>query len=159
MSDPRPRSLRFLTSSYLVLSIMLIAAACSGVGGPGGTSAPGASSDATSATAGSVCDDLDAFKASITALTQVDLSSGGSEALAAAVGDVKAAAEALKVSASAELASAIDTITTQIDALQTAVEQVGQGDPGAGLVAIGTAVAGLASAAQAFEAELSTACP
>jgi len=168
MSDARFRLPRSRTTFGLALSIALIVAACSGAGspaataGPSVTSAPGAPSQpgaSTVAPAGSVCDDLDALKASITVLSQVDLTAGDTEALTAAVGEVQAAAEVLKASASAELATAVDAFTTQIDALQTAVGQLAQGDPGSGLVAVGTAFAGMASAAQALEAEFQAACP
>ena len=162
MSDARRRLPRSLTVSGLILSLALVAAACSGAGTPSASSAPGASSEATAASsaapAGSVCDDLAALQASISALGDVDLKAGGTDALTAAVGDVKTSAEALKASASTELASAVDTFSTQLYALQAAAAKLGSGD-GSGLVAVGTAISGLATSAQSLEAEFKSACP
>ena len=162
MSDARRRLPRFMTASGLILSATLVAAACSGASTPGAPSSPEVSSEpaaSAAAPAGSVCDDLDALKASITALTKVDVVAGGTAALAAAVDDVKTAAEALRGRASTELSSAVDTFMTEIDALKTAVSQLGEGTPGSGLLAVGTAITGLASSAQALEADFKTACP
>jgi hypothetical protein len=175
MSDPRPQLPRGLTVTGLVLSIALLAAACTSAGTPSATTAPGATTapegttapetssepaaPSSGAPAGTVCTDLAALEASITALSQVDLTgTGGTEALTAAVAEVKASAEALKASASTELASAVDAFTTQLDALQTAVGELGQGG-GAGLIAVGTAIRGLATAAQDLEAQFQAACP
>ncbi|MET1232947.1 MAG: hypothetical protein ABWY52_08880 [Candidatus Limnocylindrales bacterium] len=179
MSELRLRLPRSIAASGFLLAIALVAAACTGASGPSAssapdqTSAPATSEPATSepgataapagsasaAPAGTVCEDLTAFEASIEALGELDLSAGGTATLTAAIGVIKTSAETLKASASTELASALDALTTQIDALQTAVSQLDQGDPGAGLVAVGTAIRGLVTAAQGLEAEFRAACP
>ena len=172
MSDPRRRLPRLLTTSGLILSIALVAAACTGAASPSASSAPAGSSEpaassepatstepgSTASSGGAVCTDLAALEASITALGDVDLTAGGTAALAAAVEDVKTSAEALKASASTELAGAVDTFTTQLDALQTAVTNLGSGDA-SGLVAVGTAISGLVSSAQELETQFKAACP
>jgi hypothetical protein len=163
MSDDRPRLPRTLTVSGLILSIAIVAAACSGAGTaattpPGPTTPPATSSSAVPAV-GSVCEDVTALGASIEALGAVDLTAAdGVEALKTAIGEVKTSAETLRASASTELASVVDTFTTQVDELQDAVGKLGSGD-GSGLLAVGTAIAGLVSAAEDLEAQFKTACP
>ena len=77
----------------------------------------------------------------------MDLKAGGTDALTAAIANVKTSAEALRASASTELASSVEALTTKLDALQTAVSQLGQDTSAAALVAVGTAVKDLVTAA------------
>jgi hypothetical protein len=176
MSAISRRLPRNLATSGLILSIAIVAAACSAAASPSASSAPSSSSEPTtvasapatssepttgssSAPAGTVCDDVTALEASVEALGHVDLQTGGTDALTAAIGDVKTSAEALKASASTELASSVDAMTSKLDALQTAVTQLGQDGSPAGLLAVGTAVKDLLAAAQDLETQFKNACP
>jgi hypothetical protein len=176
MSRIRPRLPRVLATSGLILSIAFAAGACSAAASPSASSAPAASSqptavasapaassqpsDGSSASpAGTMCDDVAALEASVEALGNVDLKSGGTDALTAAIGDVKTSAEALKASASTELASAVQAMTTQLDAVQTAVSQLGQDPSAAALVAVGTAIKDLAAAGKELDTQFKNACP
>jgi hypothetical protein len=173
MSALHLRLPRSIATSGLVIALVLVAAGCTGASSPSASSAPTSAPGATSepgatpepagsspaAPAGTVCEDLVAFEASIEALGELDLAEGGAAALTAAIGEIKTSAETLKASASTELASALDALTTQIDALQTAVSELDQGEAGSGLVAVGAAIRGLVTAAQGLEAEFRAACP
>ena len=171
----RPRLLRALATSGLIFSVALFATACSAAGSPSASSAPAATTEpaaassppatsseptaGSSAPAGTVCNDVAAFEASADALSKVDVTAGGAAALAAAIGDFKTSAEALKASASTELASSVDAMTTKLDALQTAVSQLGQDQSASAILAVGTALKDLATAAQALETQFKSACP
>ena len=162
------------------LLVALIASACSGAAtsqpgastGPAASSQPGAStaaaassepaaspSAAASDASGTFCTDVAAFKSSVQALTSIDLAAVGTDGLQAAVADVATAAQAMAQSAKGELAPTVAELQTQIGALKTAVDQMGQGGAGSGLIAVGAAVSGLASAATTLEEQLKTACP
>jgi hypothetical protein len=99
-----------------------------------------------------------ALESAITALGQVDLQAGGTAALAAAVANVKTAAEALQGSASSELSDVATTFAGEVETLQQAVDQLGEGD-GSGLLALGAAIASIVSSAQELEAQVRAACP
>ena len=106
-----------------------------------------------------MCDDVAALEAAADALGQLDLTAGGTNALTAAIGDVKTAAEALRASASTELASAVEAMTTQLDAVQTAVSQLGQDPSASALVAVGAAIKDLAAAGKELDTQFKNACP
>ncbi len=176
MSRTRPRLPRVLATSGLILSIAFAAAACSAAATPSASSAPAATIGAcrcigarrpraspplpsSAAPAGTVCDDVAAFEASADALSKVDVTAGGAAALAAAIGDFKTSAEALKASASTELASSVDAMTTKLDAVQTAVSQLGQDQSASAILAVGTALKDLATAAQDLDTQFKNACP
>lgn len=171
-----PRLPRAIATSGLILSIAIVFAACSAAATPSASSAPVTSSEPTAvssapaassepsaasstAPAGTVCDDVAALEAAVEALGEVDLKAGGTDALTAAIGNVKTSAEALRASASTELASSVEALTTKLGALQTAVSQLGQDTSAAALVAVGTAVKDLVTAAQALETQFKNTCP
>ena len=75
-----------LALPLMAIVLALAAAACSDSGdGSGGTTTAG--TGGTAATSG--CDEVNALKDSLTSLTQVDLTSGGTDALESAASDVK----------------------------------------------------------------------
>ena len=163
MSDHRSRTSPSLTAISVAVAFALIVGACSGAASPAASIEPGATTEPAASTSavpgGAMCQDVAALEDAITALSAVDVKTGGAEALGAAVDDVKTAAEALKSSASSELSSAVATFTADVDALKTAAGQLGQGGAGSGLVAVGTAIGALVSSAQALEEKFQTACP
>ena len=175
MSRTRPRLPRVVATSGLILSIAFAAAACSAAATPSASSAPAATTEpaaassppatssepsaASPAPAGTVCNDVAACEASAVAHRMGEVSAGGAAAVAAAFGDYKTPPVALTASASTELASSVDAMTTKLDAVQTAVSQLGQDQSASAILAVGTALKDLATAAQALETQFKSACP
>lgn len=109
------------------------------------------SSDSSSApsagVSGDMCADADAVQAAVGDLTEVDVVTGGTDALQSAIDDVKSSLSTLKASASDELSAEVTAVETSLSSLETAISSLGDGgslsDVGSELSAVGTAVQGL----------------
>jgi hypothetical protein len=109
-----------------------------------------------------LCQDAQNLKDSVQGLTQVDLQSGGVDAVTSALDKVDSAISALGTEASNTFGPQVDAIRTQLTALGDAVQQVQGGDPvtsvapavAASLSALKTALSDLQSTAQAQDCDL-----
>jgi hypothetical protein len=156
-----------------ILALSLTVAACGGAASPtpGASSAPAASAPAASAPAASaapgvsatpaaICADATAFRASVTALTNLKLVSVGTAGVKAALTDVQSKAEALLVSGKDLIAQPVANLLAAVTALQTTLTGLGdQPGLGASAVAIKSAIEQIKSAAGDVVAALQTTCP
>jgi hypothetical protein len=160
MARPTNWHLPFLPALVLAVGI----GACSDDDSPDTT--------AETSDAEQVCDDWTQLQAAVTALADVDVVADGTDALRTAVDGVTGALEQLRDSAGEAagdevdaLGSAVDELTTEVSGLAdgSAGEGDGDGDPadegaGSGLVAVGEAVQGVATATEDLGAELQPDC-
>ena len=161
-----------LLAPLLVLS--MTAAACSGASSPtpGGSSAPAASASAAasampaaSAAPGAaspvaICADAATFRASVTALKNLQLLSVGANGVKAALGDVQSSAAALLVSGKDLVGPPLAALLASVTALQATVTSLGdQPSLGAKVVAIKAAIEQITAAAADVETTLGTTCP
>jgi hypothetical protein len=163
-----------------IVALTLALAACGGGSSPTpGTSAtpaasvsaasPSAAASATpttaptagtSATPGAVCTDAAAFRASVTALTGLQLAEVGVSGVTAALTDVQSSAQALLVSGKDLVAQPLANLQTAVQGLQTTLAGLGgQAGLGAKVVAVKAAIDQIKTAAIDVEAALGTACP
>jgi hypothetical protein len=109
-----------------------------------------------------LCQDAQNLKAAVQGLTQVDLRSGGVDAVKAALDKVDSAISALGTEASTMFGPQVDAIQTQLTALGDAVQKVQGGEPvtsvapavASSLSALKTALSELQSTAQAQDCDL-----
>lgn len=132
--------LRAMVVPFLAIVLALGTAACSDDGDGG--SSTGATAGATSG-----CDEVNALKDSLTSLTEVDLASGGTDALESAASDVKTDLDAAVSAVGAELQPVVDEVKTAFDDLETALKGVtSAGGLGAAATQVGNALAKLGTA-------------
>jgi len=136
----------------LVLAATL--AACSGTTA---SSAPASEPAPASGAATGACADADALKTAVADLKAIDLTSVGTDGLTAAVDKVKAAGATLKSSAGSEVSADVTALEGALTALGTAVGQVGQGEIGAAVEPIQTAIAGVEAATTSLVTTVQTA--
>lgn len=130
----------------LVATVLLAATACSG-------------DDSTTTTTTSACDEVDALQDSLTALTQVDPLSDGTDALRSAATDVKTDLEAAASAVSDDLKPSVDQVRASLGDLETALAGIGSGDGlGAAATDVGNALSELGTSLTALSADISESC-
>ena len=105
-----------------------------------------------------VCQARDGLSASINALTDPALLTGGVAGIQAAVGEVQTSLTALVAAGQEDYGPQLDALQTALDQVQTAVADVGDGNAASGLVAIGAAIGSVGTAASILFTELRTTC-
>ncbi len=136
---------------FMATLLLLVTAGCSDSDGSGGQTS-GESPAVTADTSG--CDEVTALKDSLTALTQIDVTSDGTDALMSAAAEVKTDLGAAASAVSSDLQPAVDQVKVGVDDLETALEGVTSGgglgaaatEVGTALTELGTALTGLTSA-------------
>ena len=105
------------------------------------------------------CDEVNALEDSLTSLTEVDLVSGGTDALQAAVSDVRTDLDAAVSAVGAELEPAVDEVQTAFGDLESAIEGISSAEGlGAAATEIGNALAELGTALTGLTSEISQTC-
>lgn len=129
------------------------------------TSTPTPSSAAEDSTASSypagkeeVCQARDGLTASMAALTDPALLTGGADGIKSALGQVQTSLTALAAAGKADYAPQIDALQSSLAEVQTALGDVGSGNVSTNLVAVGTAIGSAGSAASDLFSQLTTAC-
>ncbi len=110
--------------------------------------------------ASAICSDAADLRASMTALTNLQLASVGVSGVTAALTDVQSSAQALAVSGRELVGVQVNTLLASVQALQTTLTGLGaQPSPGAGLVAVKAAIDQIKSAVADVESALGNTCP
>ena len=118
--------------------------------GDGGTAASPAASG---------CDEVNALEDSLTALTQVDPVSDGTDALQSAVTEVRTDLDAAASAVASELQPAVDDVSTAFGDLETALEGVTSEDGlGAAATEVGNALSELGTALTGLSSEITETC-
>jgi len=140
-----------------VVTMLLLAVACSSSDGSGTDSSTPAATSASAAVDG--CAELAALETSLEALSNVEPLQDGLNALESALADSKTKLTAAASAASETLRPSVEDVQTAIDQLQSALQGVTSSDLAASATAIGTALAGVGSAATNLKSTLSQDCP
>ena len=146
---------RFAKVSLTSIAMLLVlgSTGCGGSGGGDGTESPAASG------AVSGCDEVNALKSSLTALTQVNPVSDGTDALRSAAAEVKTNLDAAESAVASDLKPAVDQVRTAFGDLETALQGVSSGGGlGAAAGDVVQALTKLGSALTALSSEISTRC-
>ena len=114
------RGTRVASAAMAGVALLGVLAACSDNSTPDATTSTKPSAS-TSASATTDCADVTALKDSLDALTQVNPLTYGTDALNAAIADVKSSLDAAAASTSATLQPQVDDVKTAFAALETAV--------------------------------------
>ncbi len=127
------------------------------------TSSVTAASSATAAsgaTAGNeqLCQSRDQLKASITALTNPALLTGGADGIKTALAQVQTDLQSLVASGQQDYQPQIDALQSSLKSVETAVGQLGNGGGAENLLAVGSAVTATGSAATELFTALTAAC-
>ncbi len=122
--------------------------------------APGTSAVPAASGAAAICADAAHLRASMTALTNLNLASVGVSGVTAALADVQAATQALGVSGRELVGPQVSNLQASVQALQTTLTGLGdQPTLAAKLVAVKTAIDQITTAAADVETALGTTCP
>jgi hypothetical protein len=155
-----------LIAASLALNVVVAACAVATSPTPGTATAPTppAKSESSAAPAASVasavCADADRLRASVSALTNLQLATVEVSGVTAAITEVQSAAEALVVSGHELAGVPVTNLVASIQALQTTVTGLGsQPSLGAKLDAAKAAIDQIKAAASDVESALGTTCP
>ena len=137
----------------MTVLLVLATAACSDSGEGNGGDSPSVSP------AASGCDEVNALKGSLTALTQVEPVSDGTDALRSAATDVRTDLDAAASAVAADLQPAVDQVSTALGGLESALEGVSSdGGLGAAATDVGNALTQLETALTALSSEIDQTC-
>jgi len=156
-----------------VVVLTLVLAACAGASSPTpNASVPAASASiaasaapetsAAPATSGpaAICTDAAAFRASMTALTNLKLAEVGVSGVTAALSDLQSSAQALLLSGKDLVAAPVGNLLAAVQALQATLAGLGdQPSLGAKLAAVKLAIEQIKGAAADVETAIGTTCP
>jgi hypothetical protein len=110
--------------------------------------------------AAAICTDAAAFRASVTALTDLKLADVGVSGVTAALAAVQSSAQALRASGKDLVAQPASDLLTAVQGLQTTLTGLGdQPTLGAKVIAVKTAIDQIKTAADGVETALGTTCP
>jgi len=140
-----------------VVTMLLLAVACSGSDGSGTDSSTPAATSTSAAVDG--CAELAALETSLEALSSIEPLQDGLNALESAVADSKTKLTAAASAVSEALRPAVEDVQTTFDQLQSALQGVTSSSLAASATAIGTALADVGSAATNLKSTLSQDCP
>lgn len=104
------------------------------------------------------CRARDQLRTSLTALLDVDLVQGGTDALDAALADVRSALAEVEEAAGDDLGDEVDEVRTSLDELQAAVAEVPGQSPGEAMASVGDALTSASGAMQDLLTELAQGC-
>lgn len=116
------------------------------------------STSSTTTTKEAVCSDKESLESSVEALTDIDLTEG-TNAITAALDQVKDDLDALGDSVQTDLQPEVDDVKSALSDLETAVGDFGDGSLTDDLQATGNAIAEVGSSAADMFSALSTKCP
>jgi predicted transglutaminase-like cysteine proteinase len=105
-----------------------------------------------------ICQARDELKTSITALTDQSLLAAGTTAIKASVDKVQTDLDAVKTAAKQHYNAQVTDLQDALHQLQTAVGNLGNGDAGANILAVGKAITATGAAAEDLFTQLKTAC-
>ena len=151
----------WLASGLLAVAVAACAAGSSPAPSTSTTSAaPQTSAVPATSSAEAICTDAARFRASVTALTDLKLTTVGVTGVTAALSEVQSAAQALSVSGRELIGPPIDVLKDSVQSLQTTLTGLDdQSGLGAKLVAVKTAIEQIKTAATDVESVLGTTCP
>ena len=152
-----------LLAPLLVLSLVVAACAVASSPTPGPSTtlaSPEASAAPSASGASAICSDAADFRASMTALTNLQLASVGVSGVTAALTDVQSSAQALAVSGKELVGVPVSNLLASVQGLQATLTGLGnQPSLGAGLVAVRAAIDQIKTAAADVESALGSTCP
>ena len=129
--------------------------------------ASSAAASSTLATSGStnypagkeqICQARDQLRISVTALTDQELLSSGTDGIKASVKQVQTNLDAVKAAGKQDYQTQVTAMQSALQQLQTAAENLGNGNAAENTQAVGTAITATGAAAEDLFTQLSTAC-
>ena len=136
-----------------------VVALCVALSGCGDDSDPGSDTTTTEAGKAAVCTARDDLQESVTGLADLSIAAEGKDGLDAALDGVQTNLTALEDAASDTYEPEIEEVKSSLDSLKSAVGDVGEGDLGAEVQAIGKDISKLSAATATLFATLSEDCP
>ena len=151
---------RFVFAAVAAVAMLCVLTSCGTSSAPSQTSQPETTAatptpDATAA----ACEDVQALKSSLEALTKVNPAQDGVAALTTAIANVRTSLNAAETSASPVLQPSVQQVKTAFGELQTAASGVTADNLRQKAPAIASAMKEVATARQALSTTLSQACP
>jgi hypothetical protein len=146
-----------------VAAAAALLAACGSSGTPAGGSSPATTSAAPSSAAPSptpaVCQDATALRASIDALTKVNVGQGMGDEIKSDLADVKAKLDALITQAHGQWQTQTSALSASLGKLQTAVSDLTANPSASTVAATVTALRDVSSSAGSLLTAIGTKCP
>jgi len=163
------RARRSVSVAVAAVALLCVLASCGTSSPESQPSPPATTAAATTAAAttaaptpgatAAACEDVEALKSSLEALTKVRPAEDGLTALTTAIADVKTGLEAAEASASPVLKPSVAQVKTAVGELQTAVSGVTADNLRQKAPAILSAIKEVATATQALSTTMNQACP
>jgi hypothetical protein len=146
------------------VALLCVLTSCSTTSAPSQTSPPATTAAATTAApttdaTAAACEDIEALKSSLEALTKVRPAEDGLTALTTAIADVKTSLDKAEASASPALQPAVQQVKAAFAELQTAASGMTAGNLRQKAPAIAAAMKQVATATQALRSTLTESCP
>jgi phage-related protein len=139
--------------------LLCVLASCGTSSAPSETSPPATTATPTPDATAAACEDVQALKSSLEALTKVEPAQDGVAALAAAIANVKTSLETAEASVSPALQPSVEQVKTAFGQLQTAASGLTADNLRQKAPALASAIKEVATATQALSTTLSQACP
>jgi len=146
------------------VALLCVLTSCSTSSAPSQTSPPATTAAATTAApttdaTAAACEDIEALKSSLEALTKVRPAEDGLTALTTAIADVKTSLDKAEASASPALQPSVQEVKTAFAELQAAVSGLTADNLRQKAPAIAAALKQVAAATRALSTKLSESCP
>ena len=146
------------------VALLCVLTSCSTSSAPSQTSPPATTAAATTAApttdaTAAACEDIEALKSSLEALTKVRPAEDGLTALTTAIADVKTSLDKAEASASPALQPSVQEVKTAFAELQTAASGLTADNLRQKAPAIAAALKQVAAATRALSTKLSESCP
>ena len=153
------RASRSAFAAAAAIALLFVLASCGGSSAPSETSSPAAAATPTPDATAAACEDVQALKSSLEALTKVEPAQDGVAALTTAIANVKTSLDAAGASASPVLQPSVEQVKTAFGELQTAASGVTADNLRQKAPAIAAALKQVAAATRALSTKLSESCP
>jgi len=155
---------RLVYAMVAAVALLGLMTSCSTSSAPSQTSPPATTAAATTAApttdaTAAACEDIEALKSSLEALTKVRPAEDGLTALTTAIADVKTSLDKAEASASPALQPSVQEVKTSFAELQTAASGTTADNLRQKAPAIAAALKQVAAATRALSTKLSESCP
>jgi phage-related protein len=159
-----PRIRRSASVAVAAVALLCVLASCGtspseSQPSPPATTAPATTAAATTAATAAACEDVEALKSSLEALTKVRPADDGLTALTTAIANVKTSLDKAEASAGPALQPSVQQVKTAFGELQTAASDLSADNLRQKAPAIASAIKEVATATQALSTKLAESCP
>ena len=153
------RARRFASAALAAVALLCVLTSCGTSSSESQPSPPATTAAPTTAATAAACEDVEALKSSLEALTKVRPAEDGLRALTTAIANVKTNLDKAEASAGPALQPNVQQVKTAFGELQTAASGVTADNLRQKAPAIASAIKEVATATQALSTKVTESCP